>query len=288
MLFKQRSISRDYFNFSVFVMAVVFLISAWSTYSSYETTQKERFYVYGEESDKVTLSLSETFEYMTNFFRFIGQKIADKNTNDPTVVASILQSRMEKGALTEDIYTWTLFDFVDPNGYVTAASTVGKISYPKKIDPGKRTWLSTAPKSPWTLQVSYPDIGITSGEWIIPAGFGITDKEGKFLGTISIGFNIRKLTEKIQRSLTTAGTSFLLLTNDYHIITSSSNLVPYNSTSFFAQQLTKLSLTGDAGRLPKAIRYQNVTYHYYRYTYPYPYIVLIGDNNTVMQMRFHR
>lgn len=265
---------------------LLLLLSVTIGFKSYDIAQKDKEFRYWQQTDNIFVILKEGFDYIAQFSRLVGEKIARNNTLDATYIGNTLQKTVGIAKISQEIFTLTLFDFTSPDGHVIASTIEGAIPNPPLVQKEDRSWMEVAPKKPWKLHISSPAQGIVSKEWIIPAGYGITNKAGEFLGSITAGINIGKLTQKIQRSLTSEGANFLLLTSDYKVVTSSSNAIPPEASAFFVQTLSTMPLKEDAARLPKSIRYQNITYHYYRYAYPYPYLILIGDNDYMLDREF--
>ena len=80
-----------------------------------------------------------------------------------------------------------------------------------------RQYCLKSPKKPWTLQLSHPVLGNPSGSWVIPAGTGIVNDGGKYLGSVVIGFNLPELESMVEQRLNDP-ISFIVLDEDMNII----------------------------------------------------------------------
>jgi signal transduction histidine kinase len=206
---KIKSLSKDYKIFVNLVVISAIFISLVSLIFSYYNFKKEAEQKVKYEAEKLINKIDETLIYAENFVNWIGQSIAEKNSNDPQVITSLLErTRLKVDNKAYNIFTWTLFDFVNPQGMVIADSINGIIKKPLIVSVEKRLWMTSAKETPWKIQTSINDIGIISGEPIIPLGFGITGKNNNFLGYVSFGLNIQKFKDFLENQTTTSLTSF--------------------------------------------------------------------------------
>jgi two-component system sensor histidine kinase ChiS len=217
----------------------------------------------------------------------MGEKIADQGVVTPEIVASILRNRIDMNKFGQDIFTWTLYNFTTAEGLVIASSTQGVIPNPKKVTPAKRKWMVLNPKEPWVLHHSKPDIGIISGEHIIPVAIGVETTEGKFLGSVAMGFSVPKLIRKIESSTSFKALSFVLLDQDMDVVSASTNQPSMLSKDFFHQKIDNVSQNGKSfTELKKSISVDGVTYRFIRKINRYPYVLLIGENDELVANTF--
>ncbi|MDB2414404.1 ATP-binding protein [Rickettsiales bacterium] len=284
----EHKLSRDYFLFTFVAIIIVIIISGWRTWSNYQTLQKDREFRYGQEGDRIVGSLEETFGYIENFMHFFGEKISNKGVNDAQTAADVLLSyKINIDRNGQDIFTWTFFDFIDPEGFMIASSAHGVIKNPKQIPKDKRSWMTDAPKKPWKVHLSKVDIGMLSGEKIIPVGFGVTDKQNNFLGIISMGINTGKLARKLEKSLSQQGTSFIILDKDFEVQIASLNNKKYIDKKSLKEKLNYIKYESkDADLLREPIKIGNIRYSFYRLNYKYPFTILIGDEQHVLDKEF--
>ena len=284
---KFKSVYRQYIHYTVIFPFILLSITAVISLLNYRAIEKEHIARYSNEANRVTASLSDTFQYMEYCFRIIGNKIAQANSDDPEVIATILKNKIEPALINEDVTAWSQFDFVLPNGDDIASSTIGVMPKSVKVTASKRPWMITAPKNPWKIQFASPDIGLVSGEWVIPVGYGVTNKEGTFLGIISLGFNLKKITKKLQQSLVSLDTDFVVLDQDYHLIVASSEEVMHADNTL-TQQLAGIHFAQNDGKLAHPVNVNDITFRYYHKMSPYPYLVLVGSNKIAIYNELRR
>ena len=284
--FDNLSLSKEYFYFAAIVITLIISYLIWLLWYSYSNLEETRENRYNLEANRIESTLDDSFLYITNFIKFIGQKISILDIPNAENIASLLQTKVDTSQIKENILPWTLFEFVDTKGYAIA-STMGVSQPPLKVEELKRNWITTARNQPWTLKLSEPDVGIVSGEYIIPGGYGITNSSGKFLGIISIGFNISKLKKKIQNSLISKETQFVVLTENLKLIASSSN--DKESIKKLVKELKTNGLNkANIHKLPYVIKQDNIIYRHYKIIKPYNYLVLVGESNESMKEELER
>ncbi len=138
-------------------------------------------------------------------------------------VAQILKDTAAVPNVVRDSFKLNLFDFTTPGGFVIASTEEGVINEIIPVSKERRSWMTSALAQPWKLQISEPDQSIVSsresGARIIPIGYGIADDNNKFLGYISVGIDIGKVTRKIS-TIVNKNLSFVILTKDFKEVTS--------------------------------------------------------------------
>lgn len=213
-----------YFEFLSYFAIIGAVVISLISYSNLKSDFADKFAQEKRaESTRLTNQINEIFTYSQNYINLVATRIAEADSSDPKVVARILKDIATTISEDQNFFTWTVFDFIDPSGKVIATSNGGVMENAVYIPKEKRTWMTDAPKNPWKLHIAKSDIGIISGENIIPCGFAVTDKRNKLLGIITFGISIKKLQEKLEDTLADQITSFALLNKDHSVILSSRN-----------------------------------------------------------------
>lgn len=282
---KRPSISRDYIFYATVVMVFVVVVYGFSIYSSYSAAKEERLWQYRMDAVRLEESFSRSFLYVENFMRFTGEKISQSDAA-PATIARILNNKTHAGESGHDYFTWTIFDFVTPDGKVVATSTQGVLKQSKIVSPLQRSWMTTAPRDPWEIYMSKPDNDIVSGEYIIPLGMGITSDHGEFLGIISMGFNIEKLTRKLEKNIAHGGISFVILDKDFEVVTQSFDQERKVYKEFFTDMLDSKNFMDSAYYFNTPVMFEQVNYSYVYMFKDFPYYVAIGENKYLQHLRF--
>lgn len=110
-----------------------------------------------------------------------------------------------------DDFSWTLFSWTNNRFKIIVDGKYGIMKKP--YDLSNRDYVDATKENPGELILGTPVIGSTSYKWMIPGGVGARLK-GKFLGTMTIGFEIEVLANLIQKSISNSDSSFVLLYED--------------------------------------------------------------------------
>jgi signal transduction histidine kinase len=218
--------------------------------------------------------------------KFLGEEVAKGNKDDLTKIVDLLRSNLVTNSVAKDRYSWVMFDWDTPSYQMVASTMYGILKEPKSV--AHRYYAQMAAKEPWKLNFDSADIGISSGEWIIPAGMGITNKNGEFIGMLSMGFNVAKFSQKIDQVIDGKHVSFLVLDDKYKVaLHSPDSLSTKLQGNTFKDKLEKNILPAGAGFLPQSIKYGDIVYSYYNKMDGYPFIILVGYSQAFARQDFY-
>lgn len=223
------SINKDYRLFTNIVVFVAIVISLLILAISYKDFQNKANNIMADTAIKAESQLEDSVSYAKNITNLIAKQIAEKRYLRNKDIASILlkiEPEIDKEA--QNIFAWTLFDFINPKNQIIASSTQGVLKESITIDNKRRPWLDECRKKPWKLLSSGPEIGMISKESIISYGFGVTNKKGKFLGIISFGISLPKLKNRVVSQIYSPFTSIAVIDQDNSIIFTSDNFEQEN------------------------------------------------------------
>lgn len=145
-----------------------------------------------------------TFEYTNQLNTNIGRQIIG-HEHDYEFIKNLLR----KSTLSQKLsYSWTSFDWVDNQNLQRVNSQLG-IRNPAP-DMSTREYTALSPKHPWSLQFSKPVMGNPSEKFVIPVGTGITDVDGRYLGTVVVGFAVEDLINQMKQFVTNQNIGFML------------------------------------------------------------------------------
>lgn len=286
--FKQKRYKRLFLPsaFYIFVLITVSfeiictLFIYYFSYNSYLSRIQSEVVV---EANRIEVTLLNVFSETHQVMTYVGKQIALYAEADPHSIENILNNSSEFVSKMKHIYSWSLFDWVDSNNYRIFNSQIGRMqNIPTKIN---ESYTQECPKYPWTLQLSHPSIGQTSGMWVIPAGLGVVNQNNQYLGALNVGFNIAELNAKIQQALASKTTSFIILDKECRIVLQSAENSIDPKSSYYRDLLSdRDELKEEKASLSPPLVYKNINYTYYKKIKGYPYIILTGfDKNLVHQ-----
>lgn len=176
------------------------------------------------DSNKINNQISDIFTYVEKITNVTAKNIAREGIGNRQKLAenlAILDAKIDYEKY--NIFAITLFNFINLNDEIIATASEGILPNPVKVLPEKRAWVKDAKTKPWHLHFSKNDFGIISHEAIIPIGFGVTDANKKFIGTIAIGISINKIKLLLEGILNNSTSTFAILNRDNSVIITSDN-----------------------------------------------------------------
>ncbi len=257
----------------VSTLVLIFLISRSNHEFRTKLSQKEAI--------NIEKTISESFDYCNKINSYIGSQIAQRGTRDLNFILKTFRQADELQNRNSQLLSWSSFDFVDPNNLQLVNSKVGIRKDPP--DMSSRQYCARSKEKPWTLQVSFPVFGNPSKSWVIPAGTGITDGDGKYLGIIVVGFDIAELTAFIEKRLISQS-SFIVLDENLNIITHSKDAE--TDDEIYHKNLTQFKFEEKSGVIHQDLNIGKIKYFYYQKFDGYPYVVLTGFSNSLLEKEF--
>lgn len=272
------SITNNFRWLMLFAAIAILLLSVGFNFIVYNSYVKEKTDQLPKEASQIDLIFTDSIQYVENYANFIGQRIAESNGKDFNYIAGLLGGIANTSPNSQNLFINTLFDWVTPDKKMVVTSNQGVLAKP--IDMSHREYLDRTLKHPWTLQLQDPALGIPSNQWIIPGGVGITNEEGEYLGSVTLGFAIDGLAKKINSILGKNELHFVILTKDFKYVGGTNGGTPTDDKFFFARSFDSKTddFTSNAGFLSQKITYGNDVYSYYQRTSKYGYIILTGYN----------
>lgn len=278
------SISKGYFRLFSGLFSIIIFLSLYNSYSFFKNLEEKQKIEYEILSSSAESIFEINFSEIEHFMNFMGQKISAKVVNPigPSDIKNIAQIIIDTQKNLDDqkteLLSWTLFDFVTPNGDVVVTSKNGILEKSVFVEKNKRDWMAKSSELPWQGIFSSKDIGIISKELVIPYGYGITDKNNNFLGTISTGFSIRKLQQKLDNLITRIGIDFILMDNNFNIILSSNQ----QPISLSQTQIEQIKTSNNSSE----IEIGKIKYGLIKSVKNYPLILMIGKDKKILNTEF--
>lgn len=284
---RQRSVSKGYFLIAAIMLGTLALLAIWVTWSNYQVESHTRQQLLNEQAARLHRELQSDLEYVSHLMGLFGEEIAQQKNPSLKYIAALLRGKLITNQVIKEQFSWTVFDWSDPNAIMRVSTPFGILKKPRDIT--HRYYAKMASVEPWVLHFDPASVGIPSGQWIIPAGMGISDKNGKPIGILSVGFNIDRLTKRLTDMVAEEHIHFVVLDSNHNVTLSSGD--GKIAASAFKSLLKGILPTNGQGKLPTSIEYGGITYSQYSYLddYPtYPYIILVGYNTALANQSFQQ
>lgn len=174
------------------------LIAGFSFLLNYSILLHQKAKKVENEAKEIEVILSDSFERIEKIISFIGRRIVDDSQDFNLKI--IHQVFIQTAAIHDfnNIFSWSLFDWVDAEGYQSVNTMIGVRKNPPYM--ADRNYRSRANKN-WNLIFSELTIGVPSGMRVIPIGVQIDNKKSQYAGTVTAGINVKKLTSLVSAQL---------------------------------------------------------------------------------------
>lgn len=229
---------------------------------------------------EIEMNFTNTLGYAESVLNYLNRQIANsKNTNAEItkILSSFNQSHYGYDSI-KDMLSAGMFYWVDSKKRLIASSA-GPIN---PIDLSSRDYLENTKKDPWRIYSGTPVVGALSGQYVIPAGVGLVNNNGDYVGTSLVSFKLYNLVEKFKRMTDFYKTDFAIMDNNNKVILES-------ESGLFSEDM---SLMSDLRFSDNALREELVSnfspfrgdgsYIIIRKVEKYPYKILIGYQNCII------
>ena len=264
----------------------VLAILVWFSWYTYSIQSESTLHTLDREASKIDNTLTDTIDHTASIMRLIAMQIK-ANPDDLDYISGIL-SQYRSNPNLYDVLSWTVFSWSNAKHLKTVDSMFGIL--PKPFDMSVRTYIPLVMKEPGKIQLGKPAMGYTTARYVIPAGLGVADDSGNYIGAVTIGFDIEYLTNTLKKVLDAVGIDFALIDKD-------SELILYNSENQIPFDKTTHKVTGEVGlflkklnpNATKGVIYSEIhlfgdkdSFCFYQIT-KYPYIIYIKYNKDIIR-----
>ena len=179
-------------NFTIIFIAVTSIFLPIKYYTLLNKKQLEA----SDGAKQINIILKENFDQTEKILIEIGEEIAQKT---PDLDLKVIHHILEKTPINpvKNIYSWSLFDWVNSSGYQTVNTVLGIRKNDSPHIAEKRSY-SHRSNELWTMIFSEVAIGIPSAVYVIPVGVQIDTKKYPRAGTVTVGINIKKLINNLE------------------------------------------------------------------------------------------
>jgi signal transduction histidine kinase len=270
------SLSSEFFTFALVMVLAAMSVSAWFYWGIYQKELQKKHDRLPMHTSRINHVFINSIDNIVKYAEFIGEKIAQQpEPGNLDYIAYLMSGSFNTVPQQQNLYISTLFDWVTPDKMMRVSSRQGILNPP--LDLSHRDYLNHTPKHPWKIQFSEPAVGIPSGQWIIPAGIGVTDRNGLYLGAVTMGFVVDGLAKKIDYTLGDMENAYMVVTYRHTPVIDSAAPSSSSTQSLPAEIRQALAaINGDSGYLPSPVLHNGIEYSYYQKLGSYPFMVLTG------------
>ncbi len=237
----------------ILVCSIIFLVS------DYVRTRADVEGAIKNQNDRARSQFAESLAYTKYVTEIIGRQVlvnyASSKSLDHQFIDNVLIGYRKA---TNDLILWSTFSWADKNHKLVVSSNVGVMK--EAIDMSHRDYIPLTSAYPNIVHIGKPVIGVVSKLWSIPAGYGVVDQKGEYLGAVITGVVIDGLKDRIANALNDSKVAFAIIDPKGEILTRSKDFDLEKSKKFIKK------LSAEIGK--KTLQYGN---GFYQKIDGYPY-----------------
>lgn len=193
------SLTRDYFIIVGFIVFTITLLSVWHSWSIYQAREEEKNQRLATAAKKITRQINTSLSYVSSMAKFAADQISEmENPNDLKAIEGILRQKLFLSSEIRQQFSWTMFDWVQPDMNLVVSTYHGVMSEPVSLT--HRSYVREALDNPGVLTFEPATIGMVSKQPILPMGLGVTNDKGKVLGVLTVGLNTDKFSQQLEKA----------------------------------------------------------------------------------------
>lgn len=195
VIFKNRKLKKKLTILFVSTLTIALLLAALLYYEL--TFQKKLIAkLLLKESKKVETALADKLDHTENIMKKMISEIKKKPKNK-VFINNVMKIYKTEPRFIEN-FSWTVFSWTDSDNKIIVDTKYEIMKKP--YDLSDRDYIKLTQKFPDKLFLGRQVIGSTSKKWMIPAGVGAY-LGGKYLGSMTIGFEIETLASILQKEI---------------------------------------------------------------------------------------
>ena len=281
--------STDYLVIFIIINLGVFVMSVTSGISTYRNNLSSNHQSLEKEALKAENIITEAINEHAWQIRSLADKIM-KTNNSLAKINQIITSHNKldsKSNFDQFLNQKDLF-WVDKNDNVVIKNKVGILSYPQKIADTYEVFNSR--KNSWKLIISEDLPHFQNDYNLILTSFGVTDENGKYMGSIVSSIDVNLIQDLLIKNLPTdTGNLAILSSRNKHIAFQSNPEEFVSDANFFAYKLNDIDYAkNQSGYINQDLSEQNTRYSYYKKLPNYPFTILAGYDHKIYQSQLLR
>ena len=160
---------------------------------------------------QIEMAFTNTLDYTESVLNYINRKIAvaGGQKNKVNDILRSFNSFDSDYSSVRDVLSTGIFFWIDSHKMLTMSSEFGIVKMP--VDVSGRDYLAKTEKTPWKIFTGTPAVGAASGQYVIPAGVGVADDKGRYIGTVAVGFKVYDLIQRFSKLSRHNKTDFAIL-----------------------------------------------------------------------------
>lgn len=264
------SLYRDFALLAVLIVFILFLVSLWVSYETYEDQSKSIIKQLENETVRIDRGLIIEIERTSYLLESIARQIRYGGINEENIF-NLFSSFEKTGGNHKSEFFWA-----NSKQQIVIGSTQGRLEKPVSIS--DRDYMKRAITAPWKVQIGQPARGRISEKWVMPLAIGVTSDDGIFKGTVIYSLDIGTFNRELSNVIKQDGISFAITNQAFTLLTEQSAVPNFFAHHFNLKKLAKLDFQRSInGVYSKGSLFNNSDiFSYYEMSSEYPYIIFVG------------
>ncbi|MCI5049996.1 MAG: hypothetical protein MRY32_06655 [Rickettsiales bacterium] len=264
------SLYRDFALLSVLIVFILFLVSVWVSYETFEDHAKSVIKQLENEAVRIDRALIIEIERTSYLLESVARQMRYSGTTSDNIT-NLFTSFEKKDGDKKSGFFWA-----DSNQEIVLSAHQGEVEKPVSVS--DRDYMKKAITAPWKVHIGHPIRGRVSEKWVMPLAIGLTDDDGHFLGAVIYSLDVGSFNRELQNVIKQDGISFAITNLAFTLLTEQANEPNFFGTYFSLPRLAKINFNTSTngvysqGHLLRA----GDIFSYYEKSSEYPYIIFVG------------
>jgi len=278
-VFLERYLALRLLSFVAYVM-VVFSIASYANrdYLSFLEKKSVRMEAL---TYKISFDLANIFDGTEMTLNDIGEKIVKSNGSKAQIGKILIEAELlNSGKFAVSQLSTGNFYWIDAKNNLAATSEGVVVN---EINLSGRDYLRKTSKTFGRIFTGEAIVGAASGQYAIPLGVGVADKNGKYLGTLVASFRMSELLKRYSQLVDPLMANFIIFDLSNNIfLTSEINFFSHDSA--LEEELRDIEIKSSDPLIIKSdIFHRKINYALLRSFEKYPYKILVGYKNNELK-----
>lgn len=266
------SLLKTFVIHSAIILTVFSTYSVWSCLKIYNIEREKIIDTLQVHSERMSRALMDSMDYTEHMMNYMAKQIvvdSDKG-KDKKYIYELLKSFKFDMTLGK-LLSWSTFMWANDQFKIEVDGTRGILKEP--VDLSKRDYIPYTVSQPWKLHIGQPVFGAMSELWVLPAGLGGVNKNGKYQGSVVTGIKVDGVKALLQNAVTDPKISFMMLDSNYVQLASSTSSDPENIDKEFIKKIDALQ-NRDASIITESSVFSDDEYTYFNKVPKHGFIIV--------------
>ncbi len=265
------SLYRDFALLSALIIFMLFLVSIWVSYKTYQEHSADILKQLENEAVRIDRALIIEIERASYLLESIARQISSDGTDDRQSIRQLFDSFDKSSYPRNSEFFW-----IDAEQNIQISSQEGLLDKP--VDVSDRDYMKRAITTPWEIHIGQPIEGRISEKWVMPIAIGISDNQDNFKGVVLVSIDINSFSRAIHKVIQQDGINFAITNSAFTLLTEISEKPHFFDKHFELQELANINFEENPSGVYSRASFwdKDNIFGYYEKSRQYPYIIFVG------------